>query len=141
MTYYGESGQLNWGGSSRPSAPSDHGGYERPTPQPKPKPRPKPQPPVPARRREWWWLQGEHRLPITTKQWKQYDPDVQDQLDACHEVFISSGQRVGLLMDMGQHHIRKAESVQVENSHAGELVGRRAIAGWDAQFWQPATDQ
>merc|ERR1719491_2579601 len=44
-----------------------------------------PQAPQPSHRQEWWWLQGEHKLPVAALQWKMYAPDVQPLLTAGHE--------------------------------------------------------
>jgi len=110
-----------------------HGG----TPAPAPAPAPRRAPATPLPKYEWWWLQGEHRVPVQVIQWKMYEPDMCAILSASYEEMSRAGRTEGLVCDMSPapFQVRRAESVTIANDNLRERSGERCIAGHSAYYW------
>jgi len=96
-------------------------------------------------RREWWWLGGEHQLPVSRGQWVCYDPGVCRVLSLQYDAMRTEGRDTGLVLDLDSwglpYQVWRRQAVRVLNRHAQALLGlpeRRmsyVVAGHSEEFW------
>jgi len=94
--------------------------------------------------REWWWLNGEQRLPCKPAQWQQYKPELERALSEKYDAMRRDGINTGLLLDLTPWHIPyqiwRVSPVTVVNRNATELLGHSAVGGYKESLWDPAVD-
>jgi len=92
--------------------------------------------------REWWWLGGEQKLPVTTAQWSAYEPMVQHHLSASLDAMRIDGRSEGLVLDLAPfthppapYQVWKGRPFEVMNKNEPALLGKLAIAGYTKDLW------